>query len=536
MFMGTIVRAIPLLCAILWVGVFFVTQANALDASNRFVRHTQIDPVFAWPAVDLDDMKKVISVLEQSRSEIASLVKKQYGPAQQKRVDAVLYPTEFFSQMILLEKLRRGLTSTSSMKALRSYQSQLEQTIITYQNYLDQLLPALEQTIREQDYKGLQYHFGNSSFKHFLGGINSYRKQSAEIMEEAKIRWKCLENDHVNCAGSIWEIFPKISPAEVDDTVLSGAAATIVTNLHTNSQVGGKPIQPAWAVMSSHQCSVYQPQMYFSLWEFDVGTGVPVWRAEVVNDVLVHDHRLSKENVNNYERLLHTLGAEGFLHQSATNHYACPDIGSDTGLIRAMVYIYRTLETMDWDNVQAGSPEDQIALADLESMAKKITKQNYVDEYGIHSFMRDLSILLDKYTYVEAATLWGNQTLATLEEAMLAYKFRTPFLSRDIMNVVYSNTAIGDYTSYAPWDFLEELLFTRNAPELLLGGSNVSVIRENYPQVERHRKGVSPRLRSYNEDLSNLYTVEQFTEILVHGANAEKALGELQKRSYLGGN
>ncbi len=101
------------------------------------------------------------------------------------------------------------------------------------------------------------------------------------------------------------------------------------------------------------------------------------------------------------------------------------------------------------------------------------------------------------------------------------------------MNLVYGNTAIGDYVPYAPWEFLEELLFTRNGPELLLGGSNLSIIRRNYPQVEWHRDEVSPRLRSYVHDLSNVFGEEEIIGILLKGLNAEYRLARFQKRPYL---
>jgi hypothetical protein len=100
------------------------------------------------------------------------------------------------------------------------------------------------------------------------------------------------------------------------------------------------------------------------------------------------------------------------------------------------------------------------------------------------------------------------------------------------MALVYANTAIGDYVNYARWGYVDELLFIRNAPALLLGGFNASIIPNGYQHVEWHRKETSPRLQSYNEQLSKKFTPEEFTEILIKGTNAEYELSTLQKRSY----
>ena len=86
---------------------------------------------------------------------------------------------------------------------------------------------------------------------------------------------------------------------------------------------------------------------------------------------------------------------------------------------------------------------------------------------------------------------------------------------------------------YAPWGYLEELLFTRNGPELLLGGTNPSIVGQNVSQMERLREGISPRLLSYTDDLSDKYDETEFTDMLLLGLNAEYRLSRFQNRPYL---
>jgi len=519
-----------LLVVIFVTGFFHNQEAYASDKIERYVRLTQANPLFAWPGVNLDHMEKTVSILEQSRAEIVNLVGAQYTGLQRDRVANTLYPTEYLSQMIALETLRRTLYQHRTLTDLQTYQAQLVRTIGSYQSYLNILIPALIQTAREQNYKGLEYHLGRSSFKYFLSGIRGYRAQADRALELSQQRWACLTDDSAVCMDANWPIAPKPDKVEIDETVFSGVAATMVATMRAKSKTGGRAVHPKWAVTQNHQCFPFQSHVYYFLWEFPSGSDVPIWRADVINDVLVHDHRATKSRVSAYERKLDALGAKGYLHQTMTNHYACPDIGSDTALIRSMVFVYQTLEGINWDKFQLAAHSD---LLQLRILAKRVIETPYVNELSVQGFMRELGFVLNTYDKSQLIALWGDDIQGVFEKLMLTYRLKTPNLSRDMMNVIYNNIAIGDYVAHAPWGFLEELLFTRNAPELFLGGSNPSIIYENFPQVEHPRKEISPRLKSYKNDLVKEYTPEEFTEILIKGANAEYDMSVLQERSYL---
>jgi len=521
------------LSAIFIAGLIFGQEAYASGALDRYVRLSQVEPIFAWPGVDLERMTTAIALLGKSRSEIISLVKKQYNEQQQNRVQKVLYPTQYLSEMVVLEGLRRALPQNASEMGLHEYQQQLERTISAYQAYLNVLIPALLRTAREQDYKGLEYHFGKSSFGYFISGIRSYRAQSDRALEMSRQRWACVQNEGPECKDAHWPELPAPPKGTVDQTMFANAPAKIVSNMRLNSRVPGHMVKPAWAVTYSHRCFVYRPQVYYFLWRFSPGYNAPVWRMDVVNDVLVHDHRVTSNTRSAYKKKLAALGADGYLFQSFTNPYACPDIASDTSLVRSMGAVYRALDGFNWAQANTLNLDLAKQYEELQNKAAAITEKPYASEYLVQGFMHDLSILMNTNSRQTLIAFWGAAQQSELEEMLLEYEDKTSDLSGDIMNLVYSNIAIGDYVPYAPWGYLEELMFTRNDPELLLGGSNPSIIYDNVPQVERHRKETSPRLKSYNDELAKKYTPAEFTKIMIKGNNAEAALSALQGRAYL---
>ena len=530
--MKNFITECALLGAIIIISLFCKVEAYASENTERYVQLSQIEPLFAWPDVNLDHMNTAISLLEQSRTEIVALVGEQYDNHQQDRVQKALYPTQYLSEMITLERLRRALPQNATLLGAKTYQAQLERTIDAYQTYLNVLIPALLQTSRAQNYEGLEYHFGRSSFGYFMSGIRSYRAQSAHVLKLASHRWGCVSEDGLTCVDAKWPEIPKPVELIVDENVFTNDPANIISEMRMNSKPLGQTVNPKWAVTYTHECFSYRPQVYYFLWEFSSGYDVPIWRADVVNDVLVHDHRVTEGTGNGYEKKLDSLGADGYLHQSFTNHYACPDIASDTSLIRAMVSVYQALDGFMWEQSNSSGSDASAQYNKLRSKAAAIIRKHYVSEYLVRDFMYNLNVMMNSYTPEELVAFWGVKQQLALEKMMLAYINQTSNLSRDIMNLVYSNSAIGDYVRYAPWGFLEELLFTRNAPELLLGGSNPSIIYENYPQVEHPRKEISPRLKSYNEELTKIYNPEEFTDILIKGVNAEADLSALQNHLY----
>lgn len=530
--MKKLILSIGIMIALIGGGLVYKIKSEQMARIETYIDFARIDPLFAWPGVNLAHMETAVALLKASRAEIVELVTRQYNPAQTDRVERLLYPTDYLSEMIVLEGLRRDLSKRSDDTEIERYQKQLERTIRAYQTYLDVLIPALQKTVKEQRYKGLDYHFGRSSYTHFLSGLQSYHTQSDIALETALKRWHCFMGDQENCDTPRWPVVSEAVEIPVDEAVFESQPAHIVQTLRENSKASGRTVDPSWAVTNSHRCFAAHPVVYYFLWEFQSGHDVPIWRAEVVNDVLVHDHRVTEDTTNLYEKKLQNLGAEGYLYQSFTNHYACPDIAADMALLRAMVYVYRSLKHMTWQDVENTDAKIVAEYATLKTKAQTITSQAYVREDHVQNFMYHLSATLKKYSPEDLREVWGGEQQKTFEHMMLVYQIRTPELSKDIMNLVYSNTAIGDYVNYAPWAFLEELMFTRSAPKLLLGGANPSMIGTDVPQVEQHRQEISPHLRSYNAELSKLYSVEEFTNILIKSADAEYDLNKLQNRSY----
>ncbi len=521
---------ISLAVSILFLAGYVLNKKDTLsEAAGQYLRQTQVDPMFAWPGVNLADMDIAIETLKKSRGEIVALAGKQYSSNITDRVQRVLYPTQYLHEMGKLENLRRKLSKNAAFTDLQAYQAQLALTIRSYQDYLDMLIPILEKTAKEQDYKGLQYHFGQSSFKHFLSVLHRYRSDLDDMLQKASLRWDCVENTTTECINPTWPVLGEVPRVPIDAESFNSETAHITSSVRMNSKLYGNPDHPNWAVTTSHRCFAKHGQAYYFLWELDLGEGVPIWKADVVNDVLVHDHQVTDQTTNQYEIMLNKLGAKGYVYQPYTTQYACPDLAADTGLIRSMSYVYDSLKRIDWPSVegnQLGQHEK------LQKGALKITGLSYLSEPLIQNFIRDLNIFLNNHTREELSAIWGETQLQIFEEMALTYRTRTYHLSRDIMALVYANTAIGDYVNYAKWGFVDELLFIRNAPALLLGGFNPSINPNGYQHVEQHRKETSPQLQSYNELLSNKFTPEELTDILIEGTNAEYELSRLQNRLY----
>lgn len=521
---------VTLIVSVLFMVGYFLNKKEVLpEVTGQYYKQTQVDPLFAWPGVNLADMNIAIETLKKSRDEIVSLTGKQYNPEITDRVQRTLYPTQYLREMVQLENLRRGLSENATFTALETYQAQLTLTIRSYQEYLDMLLPVLEKTANEQKHKGLQYHFGQSSFKHFLSTLRHYRSDVDDMMQKSLHRWDCANNISTECTYDVWPILTDAPSMMIDTASFKSDAANITSSVRINSKLYGNPDRPNWAVTTSHRCFAKYTQVHYFLWELDLGEGVPIWKADVVNDVLVHDHRITDETTNQYEKLLNKLGAKGYVYQPHTTQYACPDLAADTGLIRSMSYVHNRLKTIDWDIAE---DNQSVQYGQLHSDAQKITELSYLNEPLIQNFMRDLNILLSSGTEEELRAIWGGNQQQIFEEMALTYRNKTFHLSRDIMALVYANTAIGDYVNYAQWGFVDELLFIRNAPALLLGGFNPSIITNGYPHVEKYRKETSPQLQSYNEQLSQKFTPDEFTSILIKGTNAEYELSTLQNRSY----
>ncbi len=498
---------------------------------NVYLENLRVDPLYAWPGVDLLQMEHAIEALKQSRTEIVEVTATQYDVLKTARVARVLYPTDFLEEMRALEETRRTALRLQDAGAVARYQAQLERTITGHLTYLDVLIPALENTAAEQSYKGLEYHFGRSSFEHFLSGIHGYR-QDAEMALERVGQWQRCLDDVTDCPDVQPPLFPASEVSRAVDDFTQSDAAKIVYGLRSQADFGGAAASPGWAVLRSHQCFAAQENVPFLMWRFPMASGGQMFRADVVEDVQVHDHGID-ESSNDYERKLDALGGAGYLYQSYTNLYACPDAAGDAAKLRAMVYAHQRLQSFNWSQMTSSEPKVQMQIDQIEADLQVVRNAQILDEGVLQAVMHELGQLLYMGSSEQLQATLGQGAFADLQEVYLAYRLQTPSLSQSIMNLIYGNTAIADYAPYAPWGYYEELLFTRNAPELLLGGNNPSVVSQDFEQVEWHREGTSPRLKSYRHELANIYSVQEMTSLLIRGANAELRFGKLLDRSYL---
>ena len=524
----TLLHTIVLVC-FPFVALSSDAQINRVE---RFIRFTEIDPLYAWPGVNLQHMRRAISALESSREEIIGFAERQYSLDQVERIARSLYPTDFLSEMIALETKRRKLRDTADETGLAAYQKQLSSTIRTHRSYVRDLKSALEITAAEQTYSGLEFHFGQSTYAHFIFGISLYLKEIDESLKRANDRWACLKEQSVNCGRAVWFVDPLPESAPFDFSVFRTPSARITKAIRFRGPLGGQALGPGFAVLRSSSCRKDLGAVPYLLWEIPTASGVSIFRPEVISDVLVHDHRIDGES-NGYERLLDALGMDGFLFQPQTNIYACPDAAGDDAALRAMASTYAFASTLDIPNLPGFSDLLRAAVEELNAQGRSLKAAQVLDQHDVQAFMRSLTELLSKVPRNELEESLGDELLQSMGTVALTHRLRTARLSQAVMNLVYANTAIADYVAYAPWEFIEELLFTRSAPELLLGGTNPSMISLDYPQVERFRDGVSPRLLSYTRDLASTYSEEEITELLLKGLLAEFRLGRLQSRPYL---
>lgn len=498
---------------------------------ERYIRLVQVDPLYAWPGVNLDDMDKAVSALEASRAEILRFAD-QYSDAQRERIATTLYPTAYLSEMRALEGQRRALLGDTGRDRVEAYQAQLERTIEAHLSYLDELRVVLSATANEVSYKGLEYHFGRSSFAHFIGGVEAYQAEAVRSLEQAEVRWRCFKAKETECALPSWQALSVPDPIDYDLSVFDQPSARITKAIRERGRLGGQVAGPGWASLNGSECYGGDASVPFLTWAFPTGAGVPIFRPEVLTDVLVHDHRIDEAS-NAYERILDSLGMAGFLFQPHTNLYACPDAAKDSARLRAMVFLHEFAGQFDWSGGQTGGEKLNASIASVSQAFAKLQNAEVLTEFDTENAVYLASNLLRSFERDDLIIALGEDETSQLENAVLTYRLRTPYFTQDIMNLVYGNTAIADYVPYAPWGFLEELMFTRNAPELLLGGTNLSIVRETYPQIEQRREGVSPRLRSYVQDLSARFSEEEMIEILLKGLKAEYRLARFQDRPYL---
>ncbi|WP_295512719.1 hypothetical protein [uncultured Sulfitobacter sp.] len=498
---------------------------------ERFIRLAQVEPLYAWPGVDLDDMGRAISALNRSRAEILRFAD-QYNDTQKARIASALYPTAYLERMRALEAQRRALAFSTKTDQLEAYQVQLERTIDAHLAYLTELQSAMSATADEVNYKGLEYHFGRSSFAHFIGGVEAYQAEAMRSLQKAKERWNCFKEEKPPCEAPSWRAIAAPHETDYDTEVFDQTPARITKAIREGGRLGGKAVGRGWAILNGSECYGKNAKIPFLTWTFPTGSGVPIFRPEVVSDVLVHDHQID-ETSNAYERILDTLGMSGFLFQPHTNLYACPDAAKSSARLRAMVFLYEFAGQFQWSSMQSANEEISVALAQAAQAFSKLQVAEVLTEFDTEKAAYEASKLLSSFEHNELIGALGEDRTRLLETAVLTYRLRTPYFSQDIMNLVYGNTAIADYVPYAPWGYLEELIFTRNAPDLLLGGTNPSIIRQSYSQIEQPREGVSPRLRSYVMDLSTQFSEAEMIEILLNGLKAEYRLGRLQDRPYI---
>ncbi len=533
-FFSVIFCACLLTCGLVAASNLSAQEHSNADTLRRYVRLAQVDPLYAWPVVDLTQMEVAIEALNASRAEILTYAKEQYTAEQQARIAIALYPTSYLSEMIELERLRRALSMASGPTDTEAYHQQLLATIEAHQNYLGVLKAALAATSNGQTYKGLEFHFGRSSFAHFIEGVEGYQADTEVMLKRAKARWQCTQTGEQDCEEPDWQVTSEPEIKEYSKEVFQQAPAKITRAIREEGKLGGQIVGTGWAILNNADCYLNKGPIPFLTWQFPTASGVPIFRPEVVSDVYVHDHR-ADDSSNDYERILQTLGMQGLLFQPHTNLYACPDASRDAAQLRAMVFIHKFAQEFEAPSDTIGNVSLTTALAQLKATSEQLSDASVLVENDVQAFVVALSHLLTEYEIEELDAVLGSDVRLDLENVALAYRLKTPFLSHEIMNLVYSNTAIADYVPYAPWGFLEELLFTRNGVELLAGGNNPSIVLRDYNQVERLRDGVSPRLLSYTRDLAREFGIDEMIAILLKGLDAEYRLASYQYRPHLFG-
>lgn len=319
--------ALVLMYQLEWFGAH--DENRGLD---DYVTLQKIDPLYAFPGMDLNAFMESVDALEASRDMLA----RHFDVASSTKTYRVVYPIEYLRLQGELERVRRELIREPTKDLAWQHRELLLATIDARILYIERYLTQLS-LVEPESYYGeiIRFHNGYANADYFKRVLETYLEVAHTQREEEVRRYECLVSGEEGCLRV---------PSEIRET----HDARIVGDVEGPVNENRKKIaayrevavtDPSVIIaLSQSQCVPVEdgPVYYHLAWLDNEEYEVSILRPDVLNTLYYYDLREGPQAAWSYAKEYIARGGPRFAYQPLANHYVCPDLATDLSVVLAV--------------------------------------------------------------------------------------------------------------------------------------------------------------------------------------------------------
>lgn len=497
----------------------------------RYVIAARIDPIFALPGVDIQNLRVAIEALEVSRNEFLD----SFEPHEQKLLRDTLYPLDFLEKLSQSENTRRTFIDDPSYASARAYHEAIKAALSAYkENVRD-----FTRIVRTFDDRTLGFWDGTTNPRHIAGILEEAASEASRRSREESLRFMCLSYgfpcpsllqaqgatmpDYENEAGDT------LPPAiERNLAIVDGRADRPAQTLtqwgeewhaRTARVLDEDPPSPLSALpvalhRDSH-CTLDGESAYVRFWWSNSrASDIPTERLSLVNDLYFHDVESAQSD---FEQELKALGVL-YMYQPL-NPFVCIDYGNDSAAIFTARAIQRSLQNHSLFIDREPDGELLERLRELEGAIRE--SQDVLSTHTVDVFIGLLESLLLSGENPPLHTLIGRESALQAEQLITLWKSKSAGFEHLVGYADDENVTTRLLAQYRDLT-LEELFLIRSYASILFQLSNETIVSSEKSLIEAPRsfEPADLRLISYNETLHALYTPHEMLNLIIEGDTA----------------
>ncbi|MFT7507305.1 MAG: hypothetical protein ACI92I_000448 [Acidimicrobiales bacterium] len=487
---------------------------NKIDKKLEWIHSiTLVDPIFSFPATDLDKLNIHLEGLTDDKDVFAQMYSEQED---METVTRLLYPEVFLSSISQTESLRRLFIENPTTQTADNYHTHLINMIETYIEHID----ALTVFYQAETGNTNQYTFwgGTTNIETLLNSLKTLKISTESQKNKVSMRISCMKNWRISCENITLLLKEKIDSIQIKTNSTSSVKTRLSSSTRSIAGEYRKKYAPYehelthtnqhYYVLTDNWCAPQKGELVFSI--FPRGeTALEYFDVEMVDNMYFHDTQKSDRP------FLQLLYQNSVLFESqGITPYSCLDSGKMYNTVMTMEHIRSYLED---NSIVDRLPETHLDTEPnmqntLRNMESRIVNGEILHQVELAEYLSTLFILTQHFS---------SSTL-NMEVLSLINIYTTNSSNTDQMllwlrdaNLAY-NLSI-KATGYIHTPNLLELFLIRTYTPMLLFTFNTSVVPNEISFYDKGRPAYTAQaigLRAYLGDIEHSIPPEKIAPLL----------------------
>ncbi len=480
----------------------------------RYWIQTKYDPLFAIPAIHIDDYQHAVDELAAS----VTKYKPYYTDYEYKLIHEHLYPLQFLATQSETERLRRMFVENPTFKNAENYTNALNTTLTMYEHSAEALASVFNDNISglytrpEAINNVIKFVGGDTNALHIAKQLTSITTQADSAQVQNQRRFDCITSQILNCESA------KVFGNKTYLDALQDTSDTQMPNyipmfaeVYANSYHPTNVTEPAPSLIAvaNSPCLPSAKPAYLRIWWNNENSKTNIVRSLLVNDILLWDLEIMSETHGYYKARFD----QGLQYEvQPINSYMCIDEGQDSSLARNTHYAYTQLHT---NPIFVNTDSSDIFETAHKLEQKIVTNDAVMHASLIAQYFSEVEKLLEKHGEQKIASFLTPEKFKQLMAMRLIWKTQSAYQTEDInLHTYLINTSISVLT-YDQMGVID-IFFSRSYISALFQTANSSLFNKPINLLESYEMKNVQELKfiSYHDTLHTTWSIDDLASYL----------------------